>query len=144
MAPPVQLSNPMFNPRIGAQHGLRSPVYRAQFIPSQQTSSLGSQNPIENYNIQTSEDNSRQNCFPESDVMIADGSQFHQQPKAPGSMEPSEISNRIGGPSASPQGQETRQHLRDLLQRQQVKKLEQDQISPDPQNTTRMWSQQGI
>lgn len=29
-----------------------------------------------------------------------------------------------------PQGQETRQHLRDLLQRQQIKKLEQDQMSP--------------
>ncbi|CAG7629500.1 unnamed protein product [Allacma fusca] len=32
--------------------------------------------------------------------------------------------------SQAPQGQETRQHLRDLLQRQQIKKMEQEQMSP--------------
>ena len=46
-----------------------------------------------------------------------------------------------------PQGQETRQHLRDLLQRQQIKKMEQDQMSPgrtdlaSPSSSRPVWSQ---
>jgi len=40
------------------------------------------------------------------------------------------ISSLTSPRSGGPQGQETRQHLRDLLQRQQIKKIEQDIISP--------------
>lgn len=73
-----------------------------------------------------SDDGGRANCFSDSDQMVSspDMSPYGQQ-KLPGSG----MDNRQL-PVSSPQGQETRQHLRDLLQRQQVKKLEQDQMSP--------------
>lgn len=151
MAPPGQMTGQMFSPRTGVppgQHILRSPVYnRPQFIPSPV---MSAPSPSDNYsNIQTPEDNTRPNCFIESDNMVSpsDPSQYGQ--KIPGGpmtpIDTSDMGNTTRGPSASPQGQETRQHLRDLLQRQQVKKLEQDQMSPtmEPpqQNAPRMWSQ---
>jgi hypothetical protein len=134
MAPPGQVTSPMFSP---PGQMLRSPVYaRPPFISSKPQLTPSN----ENYgNIHTPEEPSRPNCFPDPGAMSSPGtSQYNQK-----SLESSEI-NSGNNNSAASQGQETRQHLRDLLQRQQVKKLEQDQMSPntDPQqnNSQRMWS----
>lgn len=67
------------------------------------------------------------------------------------SVSPNEMDNSapLSSPRGGvPQGQETRQHLRDLLQRQQIKKLEQehspgscDRASPSAQRVVSPWPQ---
>jgi len=128
MPPPVPAQ--AYGPR-GTPQTIRPPVYtrmpypltpRTQAPPTDPFSHLQDQS---NLNIQPPRSFNETDCSQQ----ITETSHYGQTPQNvnPGVDTTDVCANR---PSASPQGQETRQHLRDLLQRQQVKKLEQDQISP--------------
>jgi hypothetical protein len=134
MPPPVP--SPVYGSR-GPSQTLRSPVYTR--MPYPHTPRPQTPSPSDPFgHIHAQEQSSHmQSIKPFGDTdsvqsMNESGHYTHSQGNPPqGMIEGGEMVSP-SRPSASPQGQETRQHLRDLLQRQQVKKLEQDQVSPTP------------